>query len=125
MGIVINHISPLFGPTSEYTTNHHNLKKDIQRRATGEKSPSHTETARGVARATTALPEVTRGTMCDMIMFIPDLAEEVDAVPAREKGHGDRVNRRVAPTLIHTQSRSEKLGSHWELWVAYLVVESA
>jgi len=50
----------------------------------------------------TALPEVTRGTMCDRIVLIPDLAEEVDAVLAREKCRGDRVNGRVAPTLVHT-----------------------
>jgi len=61
--------------------------------------------------------------MCDVIVFIPDLAEEVDAVPAREKCRGDRVNGRVAPTLIHTQISVGKI--HWELWVAYLVVESA
>ena len=104
--IVTSFVNPLFDPTSEYTTNPHNLKNDIQQRATSKKSLSRTEIAPRVACATTALPEVTRGTMCDL-MFIPDLAEEVNAVLAREKSRGDRVNRRVAPTLIHTQSRSK------------------
>lgn len=124
MDIVSNTVSPLFDPTSEYTTNPHNLRKDIQQRATGKKSLSHTEIASGVACATTALPEVTRGAMRDLV-FIPDLAKEVDAVLAHEKCRGDRANRRVAPTLIQTRSRSEKFGSHSELRVAYLVVESA
>jgi len=33
-------------------------------------------------------------------MFIPDLAEKVDAVPARKKCCSDRVNGRIAPALF-------------------------
>jgi hypothetical protein len=60
--------------------------------------------------------------MCHL-MLIPDLAEEVDAVLAREKCRGNRVNRRVAPTLFHTQSRlGKRIGI---TWFTYLVVKSA
>jgi len=33
-------------------------------------------------------------------MFIPDLAEKVDAVSARKKCRSDRVNGRIAPALV-------------------------
>jgi hypothetical protein len=58
------------------------------------------------------------------MIFIPNLAEEVDVVLAHEKCGSDQVNRHIALMLIKTQSQSEIFRSHSELQVAHLIVES-
>jgi hypothetical protein len=59
-----------------------------------------TKVMRGIARASAALPDVDLcGTMRVRRVLVPDFAEEVDAICAREEGRPDRVHRRVAPTL--------------------------
>jgi hypothetical protein len=91
-------ISPPSDPISEHTTTSHTLTKEsVTPQAI---SLLHTEGARGVACAPAARPEVTSGTMCERPMFIPDLAEKVDAVPARKKCRSDRVNGCIAPALF-------------------------
>jgi hypothetical protein len=40
-------------------------------------------------------------------MFVPDFAEEVDAVRAREERCCDRVHRRIAPTLPFVNEQSQ------------------
>ena len=69
----------------------------------------HTKTVCRVARAPTALPIVLIGRAVRVwIMLIPDLAEEVDAIPAREECRRDRVDGCITPTLsfVRTPSRT-------------------
>jgi hypothetical protein len=42
--------------------------------------------------------------MGTLVMLVPDFAEEVDAVRAREQRGGDGMHRRVAPALFCAQS---------------------
>jgi len=59
-----------------------------------------TETVRRVARAPAALPNVFFGRAVRVwIMLVPDLAEKVDLIPAREECRRDRVDGRITPTL--------------------------
>jgi len=56
---------------------------------------------RRIARASAALPNILFcGTMRVRRMFVPDIAEEMDAIRARQERCSYRVHRRVAPTLV-------------------------
>jgi len=66
-------------------------------------------------------------------MLVPDFAEEVDAICAREERCSDRVHRRVAPTLpfVNKPNREKVLVQfesvcvrNWRV-LQYLVVETA
>lgn len=60
----------------------------------------HTEIMRQVARAPAALPNIFIGRAVRVWrMLVSDLAEEVDAIPAREERRRDRVDGCIAPTL--------------------------
>ena len=60
----------------------------------------HTKIVHRVARATAALPNVFIGRAVRVWrMLVPDLAEEVDAILAREERRRDRMDRCIAPTL--------------------------
>jgi hypothetical protein len=97
--IALATVSAPLVPSSEDTTSLRNLNDDYVSGATRKTSPFLTEAVPGVARAPATFPDVTRRTMCDLV-FIPDLAEEVDAVRAPEERHGNRVNGSIAPALF-------------------------
>ena len=68
--------------------------------------------------------------MAILVMLVPDFAEEVDAVRAREQRGGDRMHRRVAPALFCAQSpvrdvRFTSRKSGQGRGKMYLVVEAA
>jgi len=68
----------------------------------------HTETVRRVARASAALPNVFIGRAVRVwIMLVPDLAEKVDLIPAREERRRDRVDGCIAPTLSFVHDPKE------------------
>ena len=89
---------------------------------------------RRIARALAVLPNILlRGTMRVQVMLVPDFAEEVDAICAREERCCDRVHRRVAPTLpfVNKPNRENVLVQfegecvrNWRV-LQYLVVETA
>ena len=70
-------------PSLEYTTSLRNLNDDDVGGAMRKRAHRIPKPRWGFARSLATLPEVTRGTMHDLV-FIPDLEEEVDvAVPVK------------------------------------------
>jgi hypothetical protein len=102
-------------PTSTNTSTHRSLKETTTDQssasATSAQVSVHTKVAPAVARTPAALPEgVVRGTMRERGVLIPDIAEHVDAVCAREKRHADRMHGCVAPALPSSHSRVANQG---------------
>ena len=93
-------VSAPCGPISEYTTSLGNLNDNgISNTTSSDKGIAYRSCDRG-RTCTASRPEVTRGTMLEWVMFIPNLTEEVYAIGARKERCSDRVNGGVTVALF-------------------------
>ena len=64
-----------------------------------QRTTQRTEGVIRVARAAAGRPQVAHRTVLDLLMPVPDVAEEMHLVLAREQGCRDTVHGRVSPAL--------------------------